>query len=96
MRMSKALMLAGATLFVGYVFYSLATVEPVHVVQSRLQHAAGAVFVDGQVRNTASKDRTIDLEVHYFDHAGRALGQDTVKLDDLPPDRCGASVLLRI
>lgn len=87
MRISTALMLAGAALFAGYVFYSLATVEPVRVVQSRLNHVAGAVFVNGEVRNTGSKDRTIDLEVHYFDHTGRALGQDTVKLTDLPPGR---------
>lgn len=87
MRISTVLTLAGAALFVSYVFYSLETVEPVHVVQSRLEHVAGGVFVDGEVRNTGSKDRTIDLEVHYFDPTGRALGQDTLKLADLPPGR---------
>ncbi|HJU28510.1 MAG TPA: FxLYD domain-containing protein [Candidatus Binataceae bacterium] len=90
MRVSKILMLAGATLFVGYVFYSLYTVEPVRVVQSRLEHVAGGVFVDGEVRNTGAKDRTVDLEVHYFDRTGRALGQDTLKLADLPPGRMKA------
>jgi hypothetical protein len=85
MRISTAVMLAGAVLFAGYVFYSLATVEPVTVVQSRLERGASGVFVDGEVRNASAKDRAIDLEVHYYDRAGRALGQDTLKLDDLPP-----------
>ena len=87
MRLSAILMLAGAILFVGYVFYSLYTVEPVRVIQSRLERAPGGVFVDGEVRNTGSKDRAVDLEVHYFDRTGRSLGQDTVKLTDLPPGR---------
>jgi hypothetical protein len=87
MRVSTVVMLAGAALFASYIFYSLDTVEPVRVVQSRLERVAGAVFVDGEVRNTGSRKRTIDLEVHYFDRNGRALGQDTLKLPDLPPGR---------
>jgi len=85
MRISTALMLAGVVLFASYVFYSLATIEPVTVIGSHLERGARGVFVDGEVRNTSAKDRAIDLEVHYYDQAGRALGQDTLKLADLPP-----------
>ena len=87
MRVGTALMLAAAILFAGYVFYSLASAEPVRVVESRLERGGSGVFVDGQVLNDGSKDRAIDLEVHYYDRNGRALGQDTLKLADLPPGK---------
>jgi len=78
-------MLAGAIAFGGFVFYSLITVEPVRVVQSRLERAGNRVYVAGAVRNTANSARAIDLEVHYFDRQGRPLGQDTVVIADLAP-----------
>ena len=76
-------MLASALAFVGFVFYSLISVEPVKVVQSHLERDGNHVFVTGQVRNTADRARAIELEVHYFDRNGRALGQDTLTLDGL-------------
>jgi hypothetical protein len=78
-------MLAIAVAFVGFVFYSLMTVQPVEVVNSHLEHDGSRVFVVGELHNTASEPRAIDLEVHYYDRNGRALGQDTIKVDGLNP-----------
>jgi len=83
MRKGGWVMLAGALAFVGFVFYSLVSVEPVKVLRSRLEHDGNRVCVAGQVRNTADRVRAIDLEVHYYDRNGRPLGQDTLKLDGL-------------
>jgi hypothetical protein len=83
MRKGGWVMLAGALAFVGFVFYSLISVEPVKVVRSHLEHNGNRVFVAGQVRNTADHARTIELEVHYYDRNGRPLGQDTLTLDGL-------------
>jgi hypothetical protein len=83
MRKGGWIMLAGGLAFVGFVFYSLMSVEPVKVVGSHLEHDGSRVFVAGQVRNTADHPRAIELEVHYYDHNGRPLGQDTLTLDDL-------------
>jgi hypothetical protein len=77
------IMIAGGVLFAGFVFYSLSTVEPVKVLQSHLEHRGDSVFVSGQVRNTADHPRAIDLEVHYYDHNGRPIGQDSITLDEL-------------
>ena len=83
MRKGAWLMLASAFAFIGFVFYSLISVEPVKVVRSHLEHDRDRVFVAGQVRNTADHTRAIELEVHYYDRNGRALGQDTITLEGL-------------
>jgi hypothetical protein len=69
--------------FIGFVFYSLVTVQPVEVVSSHLEHLGDRIFVAGELRNTADKPRAVDLEVHYFDRTGRPLGQDTLKFNRL-------------
>lgn len=76
-------MLAGGLVFAGFVIYSLLTLEPVEVVRSHLEHDGNRVFVAGAVRNTANQARGIELEVHYYDHNGRPLGQDSLDLDGL-------------
>jgi hypothetical protein len=76
-------MLAATLAFAGFVLYSLVTIEPVHVVRSRLEHDGDRVFITGQVRNTAEHPRAIELEVHYYDREGRPLGQDTLALDPI-------------
>src|ERR1700719_3648738 len=83
MRTGGWLISAAGLAFVGFVFYSLVSVEPVKVVHSELKHRGNRVFVAGQVRNTADQSRAIDLEVHYYDRNGRPLGQDTLRLDGL-------------
>ena len=75
--------LLAAIAFAGFVFYSLISFEPVKVVSSHLEHAGGRVYVTGHVRNTADQPRGIEREVHYYDRHGRALGQDTLALDDI-------------
>ena len=83
MRKGAWIMLAAALAFAGFVFYSLVSVEPIKVVQSHLEHDRDRVYVAGQVRNTGSHVRAIELEVHYYDRNGRPLGQDTLTLDGL-------------
>jgi hypothetical protein len=83
MRKGAWIMLVGGLAFAGLVFYSLFSVEPIKVVRSHLERQSGRVFVTGEVLNTADRPRAIELEVHYYDHNGRPLGQDSLTLDDL-------------
>ncbi|MGO9450228.1 MAG: FxLYD domain-containing protein [Candidatus Binataceae bacterium] len=83
MRIRKIALVAVAAAFVGWVFYSLMHVEPVRVVESNLRHEDGQVFVEGKLENTGADVGPIDLEIHYYDNTGRALGQDKVVIDGL-------------
>ena len=83
MRTSNWIILAIGIAFAAYVFHSLARTEPVEVIQTRLEHQGGKVFVAGQVKNTGSSARTIDLEVHYYDRNGRPVGEDALQLNAL-------------
>ena len=83
MRTSNWIFLAAGVAFAGFVFYSLSRTEPVEVIQSHLEHSDDKVFVEGQVKNTGTDARTIDLEVHYYDRNGRPLGEDALQLNAL-------------
>ncbi len=83
MRKGGWITLAAGFAFAGFVFYSLFSVEPVKVLKSHLERDGDLVFVAGEVRNTADKPRAIDLEIHYFDHRGRPVGQDSLTLEGL-------------
>jgi hypothetical protein len=83
MSRSKWIILIVAFAFIGFVFYSLTNVEPIEVLGTHLEHQGGKVFVEGEVKNTGSRTRAIDLEVHYYDRNGRPLGQDVLKLTGL-------------
>ena len=74
--------LAGFTLF---LIHSLFNVSPVTVVTSRLERIGDRVYVVGEVRNTSRHAAAIDLEVHYFDRTGRAIGQNTLSLAQIAP-----------
>jgi hypothetical protein len=76
-------MLAIGLAFAGLVFYALFSVEPIKVVRSHLERDGNRVLVEGQVRNTSDHARAIELEIHYYDHKGRPLAQDTLMLDGL-------------
>jgi len=73
------------SIFAGLVCFSLLTVEPIRVTNSRLTRWRGRVFVEGQVRNTDSVARSVDLEVHYFNEDGHPLGQNAVSIGSLKP-----------
>jgi hypothetical protein len=83
MRRSTIILLMVAAGFAAFVFYSLWQVEPVRVIRSGLQHADGKVFVSGELKNTGPKSGPLDLEVHYFDSAGRPIGQDQISIGAL-------------
>lgn len=78
MRKSTLAILVVAIAFAAFIFYSLFKVEPVRVVTSHLEHRGGQVFVDGSLRNTGPDLGALDVEVHYYDANGRALGQDKI------------------
>ncbi len=83
MRKSTAVILIFAIVFIAFVFYSLVRVEPVRVVSSRLERRGAAVFVDGSLRNTGPDLGPVDVEVHYYDANGRALGQDKIVVAEM-------------
>ena len=71
-------LVAGFTLF---LIHSLFNVSPISVIGSHLEREGGRVFITGELRNTSDRPAAIDLEVHYFDRTGRAIGQNTMSLD---------------
>lgn len=83
MRKSTSVILIVAITFVGFVFYSLYRTEPVQVVESHLEHRGAAVFVDGRLRNTGGNLGAVDVEVRYFDAAGRTVGQDKIVIQEM-------------
>jgi hypothetical protein len=83
MRKSAIIILLGALCFAGYVFYSLGSVEPVKVADTRLVRSGDRVSVEGEVRNTGDDTGPLQLEVHYFDRDGHSIGKDVVSMDGL-------------
>lgn len=74
------LVLAGFTVF---LIHSLFNVSPISVVGSHLERDGDRVFITGQLKNTSDRPAAIDLEVHYFDRTGRAIGQNTLSVDTI-------------
>jgi hypothetical protein len=83
MRKGTILILLGAMAFAVIVFVRLAHVQPIKVSGSHLEHAGDKVFVAGDLRNTGSRPASIDLEIHYYDRAGRPLGEDRLQVGPL-------------
>ena len=83
MRKGTLFILLGAMAFVAVVFVLLTRVQPIKVIDSRLEHDGASVFVAGDLRNTGASPATLDLEIHYYDHAGRPLGEDRLQVGPL-------------
>ncbi|MGH7913882.1 MAG: FxLYD domain-containing protein [Candidatus Binataceae bacterium] len=83
MRKSTLFILLGGIAFVAIVFVLLLHVQPVKVIDSRLEHDGDNVFVAGDLRNTGARPATLDLEIHYYDRVGRPLGEDLLKVGPL-------------
>ena len=83
MRKSAIVVLLGALIFAGYVFYALVGVEPVKVGETRLVRSGDRVSVEGEVRNSGDDTGPLQVEVNYFDRDGRSIGKDTVTMDGL-------------
>jgi hypothetical protein len=83
MRKGTLFILLGAIAFVAIVFVLLAHVQPIKVIDSRLEHQGDNVFVAGDLRNTGARAATLDLEIHYYDSAGRPLGEDRLQVGPL-------------
>jgi hypothetical protein len=83
MRKDRLFILLGATAFAAIVFVLLSRAQPVKVIGSRLEHEGGNVFVAGDLRNTGAAPVSLELEIHYYDHAGRPLGADRLQVGPL-------------
>ena len=83
MRKGTLFILLGAIAFVAVVFVLLTHVQPIKVIDSRLEHEGESVFVAGDLRNTGARPASLDLEIHYYDSAGRPLGEDRLQVGPL-------------
>jgi hypothetical protein len=92
MRRGAIIVLLAALGFAAYVLYALIGVEPIKVAESRLVRSGDQVSVEGELRNTGDDTGPIEVEVRYFDRAGRAVGKDTVSVEGL---RGGAAAHFR-
>jgi hypothetical protein len=83
MRKGTLFILPGAIAFVAIVFVLLTRAQPVKVLDSHFEREGDSVFVSGDLRNTGATPATIDLEIHYYDSAGRPLGEDRMQVGPL-------------
>jgi hypothetical protein len=68
--------------FIGYVFYSLWTTEPV-ALTTQLQHLGNTSFLKGTVRNASASEQAVDLDIKYYDSGGHRVGEDMVRIAHL-------------
>ncbi|MBF6571467.1 MAG: hypothetical protein IVW54_21650 [Candidatus Binataceae bacterium] len=66
--------------FAVLIAYLLINVSPITVADSHLEHEGHAVFITGELKNTSNRPSTIQLEVHYFDPSGRAIGENQINV----------------
>jgi hypothetical protein len=83
MRKGTLFMLLAAMAFAATVFVLLTRAQPVKVIDSHFEREGDRVFVSGDLRNTGAQPATLDLEIHYYDSAGRALGEDRMQIGPL-------------
>ena len=83
MRKGTLAVLVAALFFAGLVLYTLVGSEPVKVSEAKLVRSSGQVSVQGEVRNTGDDSGPLQVEVHYYDREGRAVGKDVVSIDGL-------------
>ena len=83
MRKGTLFILLGAIAFAAIVFVLLTRAQPVKVLDSHFEREGDSVFVSGDLRNTGAKPATLDLEIHYYDSAGRPLGEDRMQVGPL-------------
>ena len=67
----------------GLRILSLVSTEPVKVADTRMVRSGGQVLVEGEVRNTGDDTGPLQVEIHYFDRDGHAIGKDVVSMDGL-------------
>ncbi len=82
-RRDRLLLVLGAMAFAAIVAVLLGRAQPVKVIDSHFERAGEAVLVSGDLRNTGRTPARLNLEIHYFDRAGRPLGADTIEVGPL-------------
>jgi hypothetical protein len=80
---SRILLAAAVVAFAAWVLYSLMMVEPVRVIETHLRHENGRTYVEGRIENTGAADAAVNLEVHYYNSAGRRVADETIVFDKL-------------
>jgi hypothetical protein len=83
MRRTTILVGVIAVLFVGFVFYSLARVEPLKVRGERLEHLGDRVVVRGTITNTGPDIPQAGLAVRLFDASGHQVVRQSLSLGRL-------------
>ena len=83
MRRTTILVVALGVLFITFVFYSLARVEPLKVQGERLERVGDRVLVRGTVTNTGPDLPQAGLQVRLYDAGGHQLVRQTVALGRL-------------
>ncbi len=76
-------LLAIAAAFIVFVLYSLVTIEPVQVVDGRIERQGDRVFVQGVLKNSGPDLKAISVEVSYFDQRGKKLAEDKLRVEGL-------------
>jgi hypothetical protein len=84
MRSSSLIVLVVLVAIAGLIAWSFHSAAPVAVLSSHLERGQGMVYVEGKLRNASSSPAAIDVEVHYYDGNGRAIGQNEVSLAKIP------------
>ena len=79
-RKRTLILLAAIGAFIGFVFYSLERIEPVKVVDGRIERQGDRVFIRGVLRNTGPDLQALALEVSYYDGQGHKLAADKVEV----------------
>jgi hypothetical protein len=84
MRSTSIIALVVLFLVAGLIFWSFKRATPVTVVDTRLERIGGLVRIEGTLRNDSAQPTAIDVEVHYYDRSGRAIGQNEVSVPNIP------------
>jgi hypothetical protein len=82
-RLGRWLIVGAALAFVAMIFVMLSRVEPIEIVNSRLDRAGQAVYVEGLVKNTGRKVGAIQLDIRLYDAQGHKLAEDKVAVAGL-------------
>lgn len=83
MRKGAIIVVLAAVGFALYVFFSLASVEPIKVADTHLIRSGDEVSVEGDLHNTGGDAGPLEIEVRYYDRSGHAIGNDKVTLEGL-------------
>ncbi len=75
--------IACGVLFAGYLFWSLRAEETFRVLNKSLEQTQNGVVVSGEIYNASPGPASVNVEVSFFDPAGRQLANEVVTLNEV-------------